>query len=100
MSMAQQSKLTRGGQITVPAHVRRRWNASEVTIEDHDDHIVVRPLPEDRAARIRALRGIWKVEGKDDVNLSRALEEQRELDRELEARKDEEKLAELRANRR
>jgi AbrB family looped-hinge helix DNA binding protein len=85
--MAQQSKLTRGGQITVPAHVRRRWNTREVAIEDHDDHIVVRPVPEDRAARVRALRGIWRFDD-DERDWTKVFEEYREEERELEARKE------------
>ena len=41
------SALTKGGQISVPADVRRRWGARRVLIEDHGDALVVRPLPED-----------------------------------------------------
>jgi bifunctional DNA-binding transcriptional regulator/antitoxin component of YhaV-PrlF toxin-antitoxin module len=41
------STLTKGGQISVPADVRRRWGARRVLIEDLGDALVVRPLPED-----------------------------------------------------
>lgn len=59
--MASQSKLTTGGQITVPAHVRKRWQTERVTVEDRGDHLIVRPMPEDRAARVDALRGILNL---------------------------------------
>lgn len=40
------SRISRGGQISVPGPVRRRWAAERVAIEDHGDHLVVRPLPD------------------------------------------------------
>ncbi|MDX6699035.1 MAG: hypothetical protein QOE65_2432 [Solirubrobacteraceae bacterium] len=88
--MAQQSKLTTGGQITVPAHVRKRWKTERVTVEDRGDHLIVRPMPEDRAARIAALRGIWKVSDRPAGDLIAAIERMREEDRELERRKERE----------
>jgi bifunctional DNA-binding transcriptional regulator/antitoxin component of YhaV-PrlF toxin-antitoxin module len=47
-------KITKGGQVSVPADVRRRWGTSTVALEDHGDRIVVRPLPDDP---ITAARG-------------------------------------------
>jgi bifunctional DNA-binding transcriptional regulator/antitoxin component of YhaV-PrlF toxin-antitoxin module len=88
--VAQQSKLTTGGQITVPAHVRKRWKTERVTVEDRGDHLIVRPMPEDRAARIAALRGIWKVSDRPAGDLIAAIERMREEDRELERRKERE----------
>jgi AbrB family looped-hinge helix DNA binding protein len=50
--------ISRGGQISVPAEVRRRWGTSRVEIEDRGDAIVVRPMPEDPiAAALGSLRG-------------------------------------------
>jgi bifunctional DNA-binding transcriptional regulator/antitoxin component of YhaV-PrlF toxin-antitoxin module len=47
-----------GGQISLPAEVRRRWNTSVVALEDHGDRVVVRPLPDDPIAAARgALKG-------------------------------------------
>jgi bifunctional DNA-binding transcriptional regulator/antitoxin component of YhaV-PrlF toxin-antitoxin module len=51
-----QAKISRGGQISVPADVRHRWRTSRVTLEDLGDHIVVRPAPDDP---ISALRGAF-----------------------------------------
>jgi len=42
-----------GGQISLPAAVRRRWGTSVVAIEDHGDSVVVRPLPDDPIAAAR-----------------------------------------------
>jgi hypothetical protein len=46
-------KITKGGQVSVPADVRRRWATTVVAIEDHGDRLVVRPLPEDPIAAAR-----------------------------------------------
>lgn len=37
-------RISRGGQITVPAPVRHRWETTRVALEDHGDHLVLRPL--------------------------------------------------------
>jgi AbrB family looped-hinge helix DNA binding protein len=50
--------ISRGGQISVPAEVRRRWHTSRVEIEDRGDSIVVRPIPDDPiGAALGSLRG-------------------------------------------
>ena len=45
--------VSRGGQISVPADVRRRWGVSRVLIEDRGDALVIRPLPTDPIATAR-----------------------------------------------
>jgi AbrB family looped-hinge helix DNA binding protein len=40
------ARITRGGQISIPAEVRHRWDTSTVTVEDHGDHLVLRPAPD------------------------------------------------------
>jgi bifunctional DNA-binding transcriptional regulator/antitoxin component of YhaV-PrlF toxin-antitoxin module len=53
-----QHKITAGGQISLPAAVRRRWATSAVAIEDLGDRVIVRPLPDDPIAAARgALKG-------------------------------------------
>lgn len=39
--------ITRGGQISVPAAVRRRWRTRRVRIEDHGDSLTIFPAQED-----------------------------------------------------
>jgi len=41
------TEITTGGQIQVPADVRRRWNTRKVTVEDPGGSLVVRPIPDD-----------------------------------------------------
>jgi hypothetical protein len=51
-------KITGGGQISLPASVRRRWATTTVGLEDLGDRLIVRPLPDDPIAAARgALKG-------------------------------------------
>ena len=43
-------KITRGGQVSVPADVRRRWGTNTVMVEDMGDHVVLRPASDDPVA--------------------------------------------------
>ncbi|WP_259313417.1 AbrB/MazE/SpoVT family DNA-binding domain-containing protein [Capillimicrobium parvum] len=46
-------KVTRGGQISVPAEIRRRWGTSTFALEDLGDRIVLSPAPDDPIAAAR-----------------------------------------------
>lgn len=50
-------KITSGGQISIPAAVRHRWETGTVTIDDRGDHLIVKPAPDDL---IEATYGIFK----------------------------------------
>jgi len=39
--------ISKGGQVSIPADVRRRWGADRVVVEDMGDWIVLRPIPAD-----------------------------------------------------
>ena len=41
------ARISQGGQIQVPAEVRRRWGTLNVVIEDLGDEISIRPVPDD-----------------------------------------------------
>jgi bifunctional DNA-binding transcriptional regulator/antitoxin component of YhaV-PrlF toxin-antitoxin module len=44
------ARVSRNGQISLPAELRRRWGAgpqTEVVFVDHGDYAVVRPIPDD-----------------------------------------------------
>ena len=58
-----QARISRGGQISVPAGIRRRWNTDRVLVEDRGDEIVIRPLANDPIA---AARGLLKSQAIDD----------------------------------
>jgi bifunctional DNA-binding transcriptional regulator/antitoxin component of YhaV-PrlF toxin-antitoxin module len=52
------TKITRGGQISIPSTIRRRWATSTVALEDLGDRVVLRPAPDDPIAAARgALAG-------------------------------------------
>jgi hypothetical protein len=46
-------KLSKGGQISVPAAIRHRWGSTTIALEDHGDHVVLRPAPDDPIAAAR-----------------------------------------------
>jgi AbrB family looped-hinge helix DNA binding protein len=51
-------KVTSGGQISVPAEIRRRWGTSTLALEDLGDRVVLVPAPDDPVASARgALAG-------------------------------------------
>lgn len=43
-------KISKGGQISIPATIRHRWGTSTVALEDHGDRIVLQPAPDDPIA--------------------------------------------------
>ncbi len=47
MAMARRMKLSKGGQVSVPAAIRNRWQTNTVVIDDRGDHLVVRPVADD-----------------------------------------------------
>ena len=51
--------ISNGGQISVPAAIRKRWGTRTVLAEDHGDELVLRPAPDDPIA---AVRGIFAKE--------------------------------------
>jgi bifunctional DNA-binding transcriptional regulator/antitoxin component of YhaV-PrlF toxin-antitoxin module len=49
-----EARVTRNGQVSLPAEMRHRWGARSVLVIDRGDYAIVRPVPEDT---ITALRG-------------------------------------------
>jgi AbrB family looped-hinge helix DNA binding protein len=45
-------KVTQGGQISIPADVRRRWNTDRVVVIDTPDGLIVRPFDPNAADRL------------------------------------------------
>jgi AbrB family looped-hinge helix DNA binding protein len=50
MSMRIRVKISRGGQISIPASIRHRWGTSTVALDDQGDRIVLEPAPDDPIA--------------------------------------------------
>jgi bifunctional DNA-binding transcriptional regulator/antitoxin component of YhaV-PrlF toxin-antitoxin module len=59
MVMTKRLVISGGGQISVPAAVRKRWGTRTVLAEDRGDELVLRPAPDDPIA---AVRGIFAEE--------------------------------------
>lgn len=74
--------VSKGGQISVPADIRKRWKTRRLRLEDRGDELVITPAPEDPIAAARgALKG----------RLSLTSDEMRRLAREEEAEIEERK---------
>jgi AbrB family looped-hinge helix DNA binding protein len=74
-------KVTRNGQVSLPAELRHRWGAGSVLVVDRGDYAIVRPIPEDTVA---ALQGAHAGPGPTSEN-ARAVE--RKADTESESRR-------------
>ncbi len=75
---AAQMKVTRNGQVSLPAELRHRWRASAVLVIDRGDYAIVRPIPADP---VTALRGAYAGTGPDTDEL-RAQERAADVERE------------------
>lgn len=51
--MAVEAKVTRNGQMSLPAELRHRWKAASVLVIDRGDYAIVRPIPADTVAALR-----------------------------------------------
>lgn len=71
-------KVSRNGQVSIPADTRSRWGSERVVIVDLGDRIVVRPLPDDP---VGALRGKYRGIGPDS-DKSRQIERKAAVARE------------------
>jgi len=78
--------ITKGGQISVPAAIRKRWGTRPLVIEDHGDRMVVRPADDDPLAAV-----IGRLEGQ-----IRPSDELRRIAREDELAAEERKFGRLR----
>ena len=50
---ATSAKVTRNGQVSLPAELRHRWRAASVLVIDRGDYAIVRPVPADPLAALR-----------------------------------------------
>ena len=83
MIMNKRMKITRGGQISIPATIRHRWGTTTVTLEDQGDQFVVWPAPDDPiAAAEGALAGEYGT-----VDAGRLRKAARDDERHAEARR-------------
>lgn len=76
--------ISKGGQVSVPAAVRKRWGTRTVLAEDRGDELVLRPAPDDP---IRAVRGVFAAEIARGPTLDAARADARAEEGELEGRR-------------
>lgn len=83
--MAWKMKISKTGQISIPAAVRRRWNVRNVRVVDEGDRIVVKPVPDDPvAAASGAFAGRMRYSAREHKLMAREAElsaERRKLGR-------------------
>lgn len=78
--MAKRLAISSGGQVSVPAAIRKRWGTRAVLAEDHGDHVVLRPAPDDPiAAAVGAFADEIAALGSDEA---RRLDREEELEAE------------------
>lgn len=78
-------RITSGGQVSVPAAVRRRWGTRRVKITDVGDQLIVEPEPENRFATFRGTISGLPLTADEMLVQSRADEERIEGDGDLHA---------------
>ncbi len=77
MTMARRMKISKGGQVSVPAAIRDRWQTNTVVIDDRGDHLVVRPVADDP---VEATFGVFAKEFADAPPAEQMIRELREQD--------------------
>jgi bifunctional DNA-binding transcriptional regulator/antitoxin component of YhaV-PrlF toxin-antitoxin module len=83
MKMKKRMKISKGGQVSIPAPIRKRWGTTTITLEDQGDQLVLKPAPDDPIA---AAAGAFAGEG-HGPDLDTIRREEREAEREIEDRK-------------
>lgn len=79
-------KVSRNGQVSLPADVRRRWATDHVLVLDLGTHVVMRPVFADHAENVQAVLGRYRTPGGPTADEMRR--QAREEDAEIEARKE------------
>jgi AbrB family looped-hinge helix DNA binding protein len=82
MLMKKRMKISKGGQISIPAPIRKRWGTTTVTLEDRGEEIILKPIPDDPIA---AAAGAFA--GGPKIDWEAVHREEREIEREIEERK-------------
>ncbi|HUG47105.1 MAG TPA: hypothetical protein VMP67_01710 [Candidatus Limnocylindria bacterium] len=65
--------ISTGGQVSIPADVRRRWRTRRILIDDRGSELVIRPVPDDP---IRAAIGSLAGPGPSTEQMRASLREE------------------------
>ena len=64
MNMKKRMKISKGGQVSIPAPIRKRWGTTTVTLEDRGEEIVLKPAPDDPVAAASSRCMTWQAGAK------------------------------------
>lgn len=76
LAMQYVMKVSRNGQVSIPAEVRARWDVDRVVVVDLGDHVVIGPAHDDPVA---ALRGKYAGRGPTVDEMRRQYREEEAL---------------------
>jgi AbrB family looped-hinge helix DNA binding protein len=78
MRMKTRMRISKGGQVSIPAPIRHRWGTSTVVLRDEGHRIVLEPAPDDPIA---AAEGVFAGElaGLDVERLRRGAREDEQI---------------------
>jgi len=74
-------RLSKGGRLSLPTHIRRRWATDSLVLEDRGDRVILRPIPQDAITR-----AVGAFASKD-MTSSRARDQMRREEQEAQNRK-------------
>jgi len=86
MPISATMKVSRNGQVSLPADVRRRWGTDRVLVLDLGTHVVMRPVSADHAENVRAVRGSFR--SPRALSTEELRRQAREEEAEIDARKE------------
>lgn len=74
------AKISKGGQVSIPAEVRHRWGTNRLLVDDRGEELVFRPLPMDPIGAARgSLRGSQENEPSSDEARRRTRQEEADV---------------------
>ena len=71
------AKVTRNGQISLPAELRHRWQSSAVLVIDRGSYAIVRPVPDDVVTALQGAHAGPGPTSEQARTAERALEQDR-----------------------
>jgi bifunctional DNA-binding transcriptional regulator/antitoxin component of YhaV-PrlF toxin-antitoxin module len=77
-----EAKVTRNGQMSLPAELRHRWGAGSVLVIDRGDYAIVRPIPPDTVTELLGAHAGPGLSSEQARALDRADEQERPVTRE------------------